>query len=98
MCNIYKHLNLKRLHALNPKNCIIKDRFESNLGIAPHKHCGDVLLTKFPSKSRGVLSTTFLVKPTIYLTNLEDLRIEAIVFLPLQMRTRGSQEPQPTTY
>lgn len=56
----------------------MKYQLKPNLGIAPHKHCCDVLLTKFPSNSRGVLSTTFLVKPTIYLTNFEDLRIEAI--------------------
>lgn len=40
------------------------------------KHCD--VLTKFPSNSRGVLTTICRANPAIYRTNFEDLKIDAI--------------------
>lgn len=37
------------------------------------------MFTRLPSNSLGVFTTTLRAKPAIYLTNLEDLRIEAIL-------------------
>lgn len=45
-------------------------------GKAPHKHCE--VFTKFTSNSLGVLTTTFLANPAIYLTNFELLKIDAM--------------------
>lgn len=49
--------------------------YDTNRGTAPHKHCE--VFTNFPSKSLGQF-TTFLANPATYLTNFEDLKIEAI--------------------
>lgn len=78
------------------QSCIINVVPKPNLGIAPQKHW-DVLLTKLPSNSRGVFRTTFLVKPTMYLTNFEDLRIEAMIFLRRSLFNGGTKHASQKT-